>query len=148
MPDVAAFSILALTVSLSLSRPAFGPIRIHHSTAAIIGAVLTLGLGLVPIDMVWVAARILFFPVVTIVSLMIITLIADRAGLFEVVARTIAHLGKGDGRKLFAYLFFAGTLTGTVFTNDAAVLIFTPLVVELIDDVQGRSWAVENKVPY
>ena len=148
MSNIAAFSILALTVSLSLGRPKVGPLKIHHSTAAIIGALLTLSTGLVPIDLLFVAVRLLFFPVVTIVSLMIVTLIAERAGVFEILAWRIARAAKGDGRKLFAYLFFTGTLTGTVFTNDAAVLIFTPLVFNLIEEVQGRSWTLANKIPY
>lgn len=148
MTDVGAFSILALTVSLSLSRPKVWRFRIHHSTAAVIGAVLTLVCGFLPWGLAVAALQFLFFPVITIVSLMVITGIAERAGLFEFLANSIARLADGDGRKLFAFIFFTGTLTGTVFTNDAAVLIFAPLVIDLIDRVKLNTWTRVNKIPY
>lgn len=148
MTQTVAFSILAITVGLSLGRPKLGRIQIHHSTAAVIGALLCILSGTMTLPLVAQALRFLFFPVVTIISLMAITLIADQAGLFEIVAQQIARAARGDGRKLFTYLFFAGALTGTIFTNDAAVLIFTPLVFRLIEEVHDESWTVENKVPY
>ena len=146
--SVAAISILTLTVGLSLSQPRIGRLHIHHSTAAIIGAVLTLALGLVPIVPAIRALEMLAVPVVTIVCLMVTTLIAERAGLFELVAGWIAHGAAGDGRKLFTRLFFAGTLVGTVFTNDAAVLIFTPLVVKLVAQTRDRTWTAKSEVAY
>lgn len=148
MSDVGAFSVLALTVSLSLSRPKVWRFRIHHATAAVIGAVLTLACGFLPWGLAVAALQFLFFPVITIISLMIITGIAAQAGLFEFLANTIARLAGGDGHKLFAYIFFTGTITGTIFTNDAAVLIFAPLVIDLVDRVKLNSWTQANKVPY
>src|SRR5688572_24397363 len=73
--DLAAFSIFALTVGLSLGRPTVARLRIHHSTAALIGALLALVTGVVPLDLVLVAFEILMFPLITIVSLMVITLV-------------------------------------------------------------------------
>jgi arsenical pump membrane protein len=148
MTHVAAFSILLVTVTLSLSRPRIGPLHIHHSWAAVFGAFLALALGVVPVPMVRVAAELLFFPILTIVSLMIITLVAESAGIFQAIAVKISHAAGGSGRRLFAYLFCAGTITGTVFTNDAAVLIFTPLVFELIEQVSDESWSTSNKIPF
>ena len=146
--SVAAFSILTLTVGLSLSRPKIGRVHIHHSTAAIIGAVLTLAFGLVPPIPALKALGMLTIPVVTIVSLMVTTLIAERAGLFELVASWIAQASHGDGRKLFTRLFFTGTLVGTVFTNDAAILIFTPLVVKLVAQARNATWTRQSEVAY
>jgi arsenical pump membrane protein len=148
MAQVVAFSILALTVSLSLSRPRLGRVRIHHSSAAVIGAILCVALGILPWADALKALRFLGLPVLTIVSLMTITLIAEQAGLFELLAQRIAKAANGSGKKLFAYLFFTGTLTGTVFTNDAAVLIFTPLVFKLVEQVADKSWSVANRVPF
>lgn len=147
MTEVAAFSILALTVSLSLRKPTVWRFTIHHSSAAVIGALLTL-LFVLPQSLVLDALRVLLFPIITIVSLMAITLIAEEAGLFEILAKNIARAARGSGHRLFAYLFLAGTITGTLFTNDAAVLIFTPLVCGLVEDVQGAAWRQHNKVPF
>ena len=137
---VAAFSNLALTVSLSLARPRIGRWRVQHAVAAALGALLTLALGIVPLELVTLALRLLALPILTIVSLMVITLIAERAGLFDVLAGGVAAAARGNGRLLFGYLFVCGTVTGMLFTNDAAVLIFTPLVFQLIEQVQEPTW--------
>lgn len=146
--QVAAISVLALTVGLSLGRPRIGRLQIHHAQAAVIGAALALALGIVPPDLLWVAAKLLARPVVTIVSLMMITLIAESAGLFEIIAGAIARGARGSGPRLFGSLFLAGTLVGTLFTNDATVLIFTPLVFHLIERIGGTEWTLENKIPF
>ena len=92
--------------------------------------------------------RLLLLPIVTIVSLMVVTLIADRAGVFDAIASKIARAAAGDARKLYAYLFFSGTLAGMIFTNDAAILIFTPLVFNLIERVAEGNWTLRNKIPF
>lgn len=145
---IEAFSVLALTVSLSLARPRVGRVRIQPATAGLLGAVLTLLFGLVPIDLLALALKLLFFPLLTIVSLMITTLSAERAGLFDLLAQQLAAGSRGSGRRLFAYTFACGTVAGMIFTNDAAVLIFTPLVFQLIERVQGEDWTLENKIPF
>jgi arsenical pump membrane protein len=145
---VAAVSIFALTVTLSLSRPRIGRLRVHHASAAVLGASLTIILGLVPPPLLVRALRMLAFPVVTIVSLMVITLVAEQAGVLDSLARRVAVAARGDGRRLFLYLFVCGTATGTVFTNDAAILIFTPLVFGLIEEVAEPSWTLRNKIPF
>lgn len=79
---------------------------------------------------------------------MVITLIAERAGFFRLLAWRIARAANGNGLRLFTYLFFMGTITGALFTNDAAVLIFTPMVYRLIEEIADESWKVVNKIPY
>lgn len=148
MTEVASFSILALTVGLSLARPKLGPLRIHHSSAAVIGALLVLALHLLPWQRAVASLGMLARPLATIVSLMTITLIAEEARLFSSLARWIAVRAGGSGKRLFAYLFFAGTLVGSLFTNDAAVIIFTPLVFNLIDEVGDRRWSPRQKIPF
>ncbi|HUQ94047.1 MAG TPA: ArsB/NhaD family transporter [Bryobacteraceae bacterium] len=147
-PDVAALSILAVTVGIALGRPRIGAIQVHHSHAAIIGASLCLVTGLVPLDLGWHALQVLARPLVTIVSLMVMTLVAERLGLFALLGRGIARAAGGSGRRLFTYLFFAGALTGALFTNDAAVLILTPLVCDLIREIETDQWRESNKLPY
>jgi arsenical pump membrane protein len=145
---VAALSVLGLTVSLSLSRPTIGRIRIEPAAAAVIGALVTVCAGLLPWPSLSSTLEFLSLPVLTIVSLMVITLIAEMAGFFQLLAWRIARAAKGDGLRLFTYLFFTGTITGTFFTNDAAVLIFTPMVYHLIEEIADDSWKAANKVPY
>lgn len=140
MTAVAAVSVLALTVGLSLGRPRIGWLKIEHSRAALIGAFLSIALGILPVPAAISALGILAFPLLTIASLMIITVIAEQAGLFDLLARRLARDAGGNGWRLFAFLFFGGTVVGSVFTNDAAVLIFTPLVFHLAEDVADEGW--------
>lgn len=148
MTQVAAVSILALTVSLALGRPRIGRLRFDHARAAVLGAVLCLATGLLPPEDAWDALVFLVRPVVTIVSLMVITLVAEQSGLFDQLARRLAVAARGDPRRLFTYLFIAGSVTGTVFTNDAAVLIFTPIVFKLVDEIRDETWSLTRRLPF
>jgi len=143
-----ALPILALTVGLALVKPRLGRMRIGHATAAILGAVLSIITGAVSLESAYQSLHVLLYPVIAIISLMVLTIIAEQAGLFELLAFQIAKIARGDGKALFTYIFFAGTVTGAIFTNDAAVLIFTPLVFKLIEQVKGESWGLSNKIPY
>ncbi len=145
---VLALCVLGLTVTLSLIRPSLGRFRIEPAGAAILGAVLTVAVGLLPGAALFRSLQFLSMPVLTIVSLMVITLVAEKAGFFRLLAWRIAKATNGNGLRLFTYLFFAGTITGILFTNDAAVLIFTPMVYELIEEIKEESWTLANKIPY
>jgi arsenical pump membrane protein len=144
----ASIPILLLTCGLALAKPKFGQYRIRQGLAGLLGAALTLATGAVTLPQFAATARFLFAPAVTIISLMALTLVAEQTGLFRIMARQIALRAGGDGKKLFTYIFVLGTVTGTVFTNDAAVLIFTPLVWRLVEDVAQDDWTEANKTPF
>ncbi len=148
MATVLALTIFFLTVSLALFRPRLGRFRIQPSGAAILGSVLVVAVGVLPLSRVAAALSFIALPILTIVSLMVITIIADRSGFFRYLAWKIARSAGGSGRRLFTFLFFSGTVVGTFFTNDAAVLIFTPLVYQLIEEIDDGSWTIANKIPY
>ena len=73
-----------------MTRPSLGHLRIHPPAAAVIGAMLTVAAGLVPLAGVWEAVRFLAEPILTIASLMMMTLIAEDAGIFRFVAWRVA----------------------------------------------------------
>lgn len=148
MSAVLALVILFLTVGLSLARPTIAGRRIHPHHASILGGGLVVAFGLLTPKEAWSALVFLGPSLVTIASLMVVTVVAERSGLFSVLARTLAKAGRGDARRLFALLFFTGTLLGAVFTNDAAVLVLTPLVYRLIEQVADDDWSPAAKVPY
>jgi arsenical pump membrane protein len=148
MIQVAALSIVVVTVGLSLRRPRFFSWRIDHAGAAALGAAATVLLGIGPPDVLVTAARFLAAPMATLISLMLMTQVAERAGLFDSLGDALARRSRGDGRRLFAYIFATGALVGTVFTNDAAVLIFTPIVFALVERLGGDRWRPEQKLPF
>ncbi|MHC4821594.1 MAG: ArsB/NhaD family transporter [Planctomycetota bacterium] len=146
--QVSAVTILAVTVGLALWRPKVGRFRLDHAPAAILGALACLALGLITPGQAGESVVFLLGPVATIVSLMTVTIVAEQAGVFRAIARTTAQAADGDARKLFLYIFLSGSLVGTLFTNDAAVLIFTPLVYRLIEEVAEDDWTPSQKMPY
>ena len=148
MGHLGAISILSLTIGLSLPRPRVGQVRIQPATAAMFGATLTVAVGLLSPLEAWEVLEFLARPVLTIVSLMIITIVASQAGFFRMLAWRLAKSAGGNTRSLFARLFFAGTITGTLFTNDAAVLIFTPMVYQLVQEIQEPTWTDANRAPF
>ena len=143
-----AMSILALTVSTALVRPRIGSFHVHHGYAAIFGAILMIGLGILPVQSFMVALKLLIHPIVTIASLMTVTIVADRSGLLRVLAASMARVGGGSGPRLFGVVFVYGALVGAVFTNDAAILLLTPLVFSLVEEVQEPGWSLRNKLPF
>jgi arsenical pump membrane protein len=88
-------------------------------------------------ELVGSSVAILLKPVITIISLMVMTLVAQQAGLFTRLLQMVLRSAGGDGRRLFLLLFWAGVLTGALFTNDAAVLILTPLVCLMLRKLPG-----------
>lgn len=148
MGQVAAIGVLTVTVGLSLARPWVGRVRIQPAGAALFGAAMMIAAGLLPVAPALEVLAFLAMPVITIVSLMTITIIASRAGFFRLLAWRMAADAGGDSRRLLRRIFVAGTVTGTVFTNDAAVLIFTPMVLELIEEVRQPSWTDAHRVPF
>jgi arsenical pump membrane protein len=146
--QLAIFPILLLTCGLAVAQPRIGPLRVRLTSAALLGAGLTILSGAVSPAAALDALEFMLLPVVTIASLMTITLAAEQIGLFRAMALHAAQAAGGDGGRLFGYIFLAGTITGTLFTNDAAILIFTPLVWRLLEDVQEDHWTLANKLPF
>jgi arsenical pump membrane protein len=124
--------ISGLTVGLSLARPRLGPFTIDKVQAALLGVALTIFTGCVSPPEALGDIALLATPLATICCLMVITVLAEGAGVFHLLASRLAVSARGDGRRLFGLIFFTSAAVGAVFTNDAAVLIFTPLVHELL----------------
>ena len=135
-----AVPIFILTVSLALLRPRIGSLRIDHPVAAIIGATLSIIVGAVPITSVPHILSILVHPIITIVSLMVITLIAEHAGLFGLLSVYIAKAARGDGRKLFTYIFLAGSSTPKweTFGSGRADQVVRDAAGKITEDVEKR----------
>jgi len=145
--NILAVCILTAVVLGSLLQPRVLNVRLRPHGAAVLGALATLAVGLVSPREVWTSMRFMLAPLLTLVSLMTMTLIAERVGLFVSFTRWLAKVADGDAKKLFAYLFFGGTLVGALFTNDAAVLILTPLVGTLLAEISTDQWSARAKLP-
>ncbi|MCW5832262.1 MAG: hypothetical protein KIS78_07425 [Labilithrix sp.] len=143
MEQAAALGSLCLTVTLVVTRPAVGRFgRLNPVAGAVPGVVVMLIAGvLAPKDLVR-AASILWRPLVTIASVMAMTSIAHRLGIFDRVARGIELQARGPVPRAFTAVYAIGAVTAALFNNDAAVLLLTPIVVPLIQRLYPRRRAL------
>lgn len=139
---------IVLTLTLALARPTILGYRIEHGTAATLGALLTLSSGLAEWSLALQTLKMLAYPIITIISLMMITKMAELAGLPQRLSTFVIRAGGGSGQRLFALIFFSGAAVGMVFTNDAAILMFTPLIYLLVERIASPDWTLKEKLPF
>lgn len=65
-------------------------------------------------------------------GLMAIAALADQAGVFDLLATLSARWAGGSAFRLYLGVFALGTVTTMFFSNDATVLILTPIVYALV----------------
>ncbi len=135
MREALAYSTFALTVTLAVGRPYVGRRwQIGPATAAFGGVLVLLGSGIVHPGDVASAARTLWRPFITIVSIMITTAAAKRLGVLDRVAAMIFRRADSSVRQLFLSVFVLSAATASLLNNDAAGLLLTPLVLALIQN--------------
>ena len=120
--------IFVLTLGVIMVRP----YRISEALAAAVGAILMLIGGYLSAKE---AVQVLkgqwniygFF-----LGLMIISAIADRAGIFDILAAQTGRLARGSARWLLLGVFLLGMLITAFLSNDATALILTPVVFAMV----------------
>jgi arsenical pump membrane protein len=117
-------SIFALTIILIMARPR----PLNEATAALLGAVLMLATSIVSPSQAFGALKDIDNILLFFLGLMVICVVADRAGFFEWSASKAVKLAGGKGLRLLLVLFGLGTLITTFFSNDATALVLTPIV--------------------
>ena len=123
-----AAALFVATIAMVVVRPR----RVSEDAVAATAALLTIAIGLVsPAQAGQVAAGTLsilgFF-----LGMMAITAVVDQAGFFGWAAMRAAHIAGGSGQRLLLALFGVGVLITIFLTNDATVLVLTPLVLALV----------------
>lgn len=134
MEQAIAYSTLFLTVGLAVSRPRIGlrGLRFTPGTAALLGVSLLCAVRLLSLDDVLASAELQWRPMVAIVSIMIMTGAVAEVGAFNRLAvRLERYARRASPMRVFTVIFLAGVLTPTLLTNDATILLLTPLVAEL-----------------
>jgi arsenical pump membrane protein len=134
MVEAVAYSTLAATVTLAVSRPRIGlrGLRFTPGTAALCGVTALVLAGLLGADDMLRSARIQWRPLLALTSIMLMTGVALEVGAFERLARRIeAHARETSALRAFTIVFVLSVVTPTLLNNDAAILLLTPLVVAL-----------------
>ena len=133
MQDVIAYGTTIMTVGLVLSLPRtamgsrFGPVA-----ASALGVIVMLAMGVLsPADLAG-GIETLWRPFVTVLSIMVTTSVARRLGVLEYFARLIQPRPGQRVERAFGTVYVLSVATSAALNNDAAVLLLTPLIVDLV----------------
>ncbi len=131
---VIAYSTLAMTVGLAVSRPRVGAngFRVTPGIAAIIGVVALLVAGLLKVQDLATSATIQWRPLLALTCIMVMTGAVKEVGAFERVALWMeAKARTTPATTAFTMVFVASAVTPSLLNNDAAILLLTPVVIGL-----------------
>lgn len=134
MEQAFAYSTLALTVMLAVSRPRLGVrgLRFTPGIAALVGVTLLALFGILTLDDMLTSAVVQWRPLLALTCIMVMTGVVHEVGAFDRLAQRIeAHARRTSASRAFALVFFVSVVTPSLLNNDAAILLLTPLVVAL-----------------
>jgi arsenical pump membrane protein len=100
--------------------------------SAMAGALAALLVGAITLADVPVVWGIVWNATGAFVAIILISLILDEAGFFEWAALHVARWGGGNGKRLFALVVLLGGAVSSLFANDGAALILTPIVIAML----------------
>ncbi len=131
---VAAVGALAATIVIALTwRNAWAP-----AVGALLGVAIAVAGGAAAADDAVQAARELWRPLLVIVSIMTTSACAGELGVFAHMAHWIEPRTRGPVRNAFRLVFVLAALCAAVLSNDATILMFTPVVIELLRQVYPK----------
>src|SRR5262249_53757962 len=108
------------------------------AAGALAGVVIAIAGGAAELADAEHAARDLWRPLIVIVGIMTTASCANKLGVFSQLAAWIEPRTRGPVRHAFRMVFVLAALTAATLSNDAAILMFTPVVVELLRQVYPR----------
>ncbi|HLU34284.1 MAG TPA: SLC13 family permease [Thermomicrobiales bacterium] len=124
MTPILALGIMGGAIILMLTRPK----GINEAWFVLAGAVAMVAIGAVRIDEVpgiaGETADVLLF----LLGMMVLTGIAERAGVFEVLGEWVANLARGSGRALYVLVFLLGATVTATLSLDVTVITLTPVI--------------------
>jgi arsenical pump membrane protein len=124
---VAAIAIFIVTLFLMIKRP-FG-LRLGY--AAGIGAAASLILGTVSVGQAAQSFLNIWDAALAFLGIVALSVTLDAMGFFRWAALRVVKLAGGSGFRLFLYVSLLTAAVSILFANDSAVLILTPIVLEI-----------------
>lgn len=131
---LAAALAMAATLVIALTwRHAWAP-----AAGALIGVTIALLGGAAVAADTELAARELWRPLLVIVSIMVTATCMGELGVFGHLANWIEPRTRGPVRHAFRIVFVLAAIIAALLSNDAAILMFTPVVIELLRHVYPK----------
>ncbi len=125
---VAAVGVFALTLFLMIKRP--HGIRLGY--AAGIGAAASLLLGTVSLGQAAQSFLNIWDAALAFLGIVALSVTLDAMGFFRWAALRVVKLAGGSGLRLYFYIALLTAAVSILFANDSAVLILTPIVLEVV----------------
>jgi arsenical pump membrane protein len=130
----AAIVALVATLAIALSwRNPWAP-----AAGAVLGVGVVFAAGAIGLGDVERALRDLWRPLLVILSIMLTSSCAAELGVFARLATWIEPRTRGPVRHAFRFTFVLSALTAALLSNDAAILLVTPVVIELLRSVYPK----------
>jgi len=130
---IASLIIFAVTVLLMIKRPR----GLKLGYAAAIGAVASLLIGTITINEAAQSFFDIWDAALAFIGIITLSVTLDAAGFFKWAAIRVVKLAKGSGVRLFFYVSLLTATVSNLFANDSAVLILTPIVLEIISQLRS-----------
>jgi arsenical pump membrane protein len=125
---VAAIAVFAVTLFLMIKRPR--GLRLGY--AAGIGAVASLLLGTVTLGQAAQSFLDIWDAALAFLGIIALSVTLDAMGFFRWAALRVVKLARGSGLRLYFYIALLTAAVSILFANDSAVLILTPIVLEVV----------------
>ncbi|RDE10766.1 MAG: arsenical efflux pump membrane protein ArsB [Candidatus Thorarchaeota archaeon] len=129
---ITSVAVFLVTLFLMVKRPR----HINLGIAAGIGAVASLLLGTVTAADAIVAFGNIWDAALAFVGIVMLSVTLDAMGFFRWAALRVARLAHGHGVRLFFYISLFTAAVSILFANDSAVLILTPIVMEMVKELK------------
>jgi arsenical pump membrane protein len=125
---VAAIAIFAVTLFFMIKRPR----GLGLGYAAGIGAVASLLLGTVSLGQAAQSFLDIWDAALSFLGIIALSVTLAAMGFFRWAALRVVKLARGSGLRLYFYIALLTAAVSIFFANDSAVLILTPIVLEIV----------------
>jgi len=130
--SAASLAIFAVTLFLMIKRPR----GMNLGLAAGIGALASLLLGTVTVNDAVQSFGDIWDAALAFIGIVALSVTLDAMGFFKWAALRVVKLARGSGVKLYFYVSLLTAAVSILFANDSAVLILTPIVLEIVSQLK------------